>query len=119
MVPPLIQDIFLIIKIILLLPGKLLTGLLTGKYIPVDQIKDLIVRAWDVVFFFSNLFLPELRRDELYKPGMPGYNGIWPQYIRPDPERDSRSPCPGLSKWSQRGLFLNSLLAMHAQTEIL
>jgi len=105
MAPPLLEDTFLIFKIILLLPGKLLTGFLTGKYIPFDQINDMINRVFDVLTWILNHFLPELRREEVYKPGMPGYNGIWPEYIKPDPERDSRSPCPGLNCLANHGII--------------
>ena len=56
------------------------------------------LHTWDLGLVLVNLFTPKLKKGKIYKPGEPGYNGLWPEFIPPNPETDSRGPCPGLSE---------------------
>ncbi|KAF8331902.1 putative chloroperoxidase [Cantharellus anzutake] len=105
MSPALLDDIFLLIKLVLWASIRLLRGFITGKFIPTSIFRSIFVNAWDVSLFLVNLVSPDLKPNEVYKPGMPGYGGIWPQYIKPDPQKDSRSPCPGLNTLANHGIL--------------
>ena len=74
---------------------------LTGQ-VMASVLKDLwnftYLSTWDVGLVLINLVTPKLKKDQIYKEGEPGYGGIWPEFIAPNLETDSRSPCPALSE---------------------
>ncbi|KAF8338995.1 Chloroperoxidase [Cantharellus anzutake] len=63
------------------------------------------LQTWDTCLVFINLLAPKIKKGEMYKEGQPGYKGIWPEFIRPNPETDSRSPCPGLNAMANHGII--------------
>lgn len=51
----------------------------------------------DAIIFTGNLLLPQIKKGTVVAPGKPGYKGIWPEFVAPNSNFDSRSPCPYLS----------------------
>jgi hypothetical protein len=58
----------------------------------------------DGVYTIGNLVLPNKRKGKVIAAGLPGYNGIWPEYIPPK-STDSRSPCPALNAMANHGIL--------------
>ncbi|KAF8338988.1 Chloroperoxidase [Cantharellus anzutake] len=63
------------------------------------------LQTWDTGLVFINLLTPKIKKGAMYKEGQPGYNGLWPEFIPPNPETDSRSPCPGLNAMANHGII--------------
>lgn len=64
-----------------------------------------LIGIWDVGLFAINMVTPQLKKGSVVAPGKPGYQGIWPPFVKPS-ESDSRSPCPYLS-----ALFVTFLIS--------
>ncbi|KAJ5622995.1 hypothetical protein N7490_011600 [Penicillium lividum] len=45
----------------------------------------------------ANIFRPSRRVGSVVPPGHPGHGGIWPKFVPPTNEKESRSPCPALN----------------------
>jgi len=63
------------------------------------------LHTWDLGLVFINLLTPKIKKGAVYKEGDPGYNGLWPEFIPPNPEKDSRSPCPALNAMANHGIL--------------
>jgi len=58
----------------------------------------------DGVYTFGNFIMPNKRKGRVIAAGLPGHNGIWPEYIAPK-STDSRSPCPALNAMANHGIL--------------
>lgn len=66
------------------------------------------VNVLDLTTFVANCLTPRRRKGAVVKKGVPGYKGIWPQYVKPNPEVDSRGPCPYINALANHGIINRS-----------
>jgi len=106
MAPPLIHFIVQLITILGL-------GVLKGPYLLISTLISIVttlttitlLNGWDLILFLTNLIAPRKRKGTVVAAGDPGYQGLWPEFQPPNPNFDSRSPCPYLSAFNQFSLF--------------
>ena len=72
-----------------------------------------ILNLVDFTFFLINLITPRKAKATVVANGDPGYQGIWPEFQPPNPNFDSRSPCPYLSAF----FVLSSPFLSHSREE--
>ncbi|KDQ17472.1 hypothetical protein BOTBODRAFT_574206 [Botryobasidium botryosum FD-172 SS1] len=59
---------------------------------------------WDLVLVLINNVTFKRRVGSVIPPGLPGHNGVWPEFVPPTPS-DSRSPCPVLNAMANHGIL--------------
>jgi len=84
------------------LPPLIILALLKA---PIGLAVFLSLGLWDFSLFLLNMFTPYLAKGTVVKEGKPGYQGIWPAFVPPDENNDSRAPCPGLNAMANHGIL--------------
>jgi len=107
MVPPLIHFIVQLVTILGL-------GVLKGPYLLISKLISIVttltaitfLNGYDLILFLINLIVPRKRKGAVVAAGDPGYEGLWPEFQPPNPNFDSRSPCPYLSASDKLSRFV-------------
>ncbi|KAF8343774.1 Chloroperoxidase [Cantharellus anzutake] len=104
MAPLFIENTMLLVRIPLMGIFKLVKTLFANWNAPIKVLQTIGLYTVDFGYFLGNTFSRKRDARELFKPGQPGYNGIWPEHVPPLPT-DSRAPCPGLNAMANHGIL--------------
>ncbi|KAF8313787.1 chloroperoxidase-like protein [Clavulina sp. PMI_390] len=97
-----VQLLTVIVLLLIKGPYQLITGLFT-------VIKTVLaltaLNILDFILFVINCVTPLKPKGTIVALGNPGYRGIWPEFVPPNANFDSRSPCPYLNALANHGIL--------------
>ncbi|KAF8313782.1 Cloroperoxidase [Clavulina sp. PMI_390] len=97
-----LQLLTVAILFIIKAPGKIISSLFAA----IKTILSLtFITALDLILFIINCVTPQKPKGSVVAIGNPGYGGIWPEFVPPNPNFDSRSPCPYLNALANHGIL--------------
>ncbi|KAF8313788.1 Cloroperoxidase [Clavulina sp. PMI_390] len=93
-----LQILTVIILLIIKSPPKIFSSLKTFLSLALLLLLDFAV-------FLINCITPPKPKGKVVARGDPGYQGFWPEFVPPNPDYDSRSPCPYLNALANHSIL--------------